>query len=77
MAWVRVAGELDLAGAPRLERTLRGAELRTRLVVTSLRELTFVDSCGVGVMASAPDGPAAACFSSASAGRLRCNDCSR
>jgi anti-sigma B factor antagonist len=49
-AWVHVAGELDIASAPRLERTLRGAELRARLVVLDLRELTFVDSCGVHVI---------------------------
>jgi anti-sigma B factor antagonist len=49
-ARVHVAGELDIATAPMLERTLRSAELRARLVVLDLRELTFVDSCGVRVI---------------------------
>jgi hypothetical protein len=46
VAWVRVAGEQDLAGAPRPERTLRGAEHHARLVVADLRELMFVDPSG-------------------------------
>ena len=51
--WVHVAGELDIDTAPRLERMLRGAELRSRLVVLDLRELNFVDACGVRVIAYA------------------------
>jgi anti-sigma B factor antagonist len=53
VAWVQVAGELDLATAPALGRTLRGAECRARLVVLDLRELTFTDSCGVRVLSHA------------------------
>jgi anti-sigma B factor antagonist len=49
-AWVYAAGELDLATAPSLERTLRSAQLRAQLVVLDLRELTFADSCGVRVI---------------------------
>jgi anti-sigma B factor antagonist len=49
-AWVHVAAELDIATAPILERTLRSAELRAHLVLLDLRELTFVDSCGVRVI---------------------------
>jgi anti-sigma B factor antagonist len=51
--WVHVAGELDLATSPLLERTLRGAKLRSRQVVLDLRELTFIDSCGVRVIVDA------------------------
>jgi anti-anti-sigma factor len=32
---------------------LRGAELRARLVVLDLREVTFMDSCGVHLIVSA------------------------
>lgn len=53
VAWVQVAGELDIATAPALEQTLRDAELRARLVVLDLRELTFTDSCGVHVIINA------------------------
>ena len=52
-AWVRVEGELDIATAPRLERTLRRAERRARLVVLDLRELTFIDCSGVYRIADA------------------------
>jgi anti-sigma B factor antagonist len=47
VAWVHVAGELDMATAPRLERTLRERLLHARLVVLDLREVTFMDTCGV------------------------------
>ena len=53
IAWVQVTGELDIATAPALERTLFDAELRARLVALDLRELTFTDSCGVRVIVSA------------------------
>ena len=36
-----------------LEQTLRAAELRARMVVLDLRELTFTDSCGVHVIMKA------------------------
>jgi anti-sigma B factor antagonist len=52
-AWVHVAAELDIVTAPQLERTLRDAELRARLVVLDLRELTFMDSCGLHVITCA------------------------
>ena len=51
--WVYVAGELDLTTAPQLEQTLREAQPEARLVVLDLRELTFVDSAGVHVIADA------------------------
>jgi stage II sporulation protein AA (anti-sigma F factor antagonist) len=53
VAWVQIAGELDIATAPALEQTLRDAELRARMVVLDLRELTFTDSCGVHVIMKA------------------------
>jgi anti-anti-sigma factor len=52
-AWVRAAGELDIATAPQLEQTLRQAEARARRVVLDLRELTFMDSCGLHAIVDA------------------------
>ena len=51
--WVRLAGELDIATTPRLERALREPRLQARLVVLDLRELTFIDSCGVHAIVDA------------------------
>jgi anti-anti-sigma factor len=50
-AWVRLAGELDIATTPRLKRVLRA--LRARLVVLDLRELEFMDSSGVHAIVEA------------------------
>ncbi len=52
-AWIRVAGELDIATAWQLERALREAEIRARRVVLDLRELTFMDTSGVHVIVDA------------------------
>jgi anti-sigma B factor antagonist len=52
-AWVHVVGELDIATAPQLERTLRDAQLQARLVVLDLRELAFMDSAGVHAIVKA------------------------
>lgn len=52
-AWVDVAGELDIATTPQLERTLAQAQLQARLVVLDLRGLAFMDSSGVHAIASA------------------------
>lgn len=46
-AWVRVAGEVDIATTPRLERVLQEALLWARLVVLDLRDLAFMESSGV------------------------------
>ena len=46
-----MADELDIASAPQLERMLRRAELSARLVVLDLRELTFMDSFGLRLIA--------------------------
>jgi anti-anti-sigma factor len=51
-AWVCVAGELNLVTAPRLERAVRQATGRARLVVVDLRGLTRVDAAGVGALVS-------------------------
>ena len=49
-ASVRVSGELDLATAPRLERTLREALGMARLVLLDLHEMSFMDSTGLRVL---------------------------
>ena len=46
-AWMQVAGELDIATTPALERTLGEPDSQTQLVVLDLRELEFVDGSGV------------------------------
>jgi anti-sigma B factor antagonist len=52
-AWVRLAGELDIATTPQLERALREPRLQARLVVLDLRGLTFMDSSGVHAIVDA------------------------
>jgi anti-anti-sigma factor len=52
-AWVRVAGALDVATAPQLERTLRESQLQAQLVVLDLRELTFIDRAGAHAIVNA------------------------
>jgi anti-anti-sigma factor len=47
VAWVHLAGELDLAAAPGLRATLHDAQARAHVVVLDLRRLTFMDSAGV------------------------------
>jgi anti-sigma B factor antagonist len=47
VAWVQLAGELDLAAAPELEATLHDAGARAQVVVLDLRQLGFIDSAGV------------------------------
>jgi anti-sigma B factor antagonist len=51
--WVRVAGELDMATAPELERALGVGLSRARMVVLDLRELAFMDSAGAHVIIDA------------------------
>ncbi|HSO99550.1 MAG TPA: STAS domain-containing protein [Solirubrobacteraceae bacterium] len=55
VAWVRAAGELDIAAAPELVRTLGLVEDRARRVVLDLRELTFIDAFGVHVIVDADE----------------------
>jgi anti-sigma B factor antagonist len=52
VACIYLAAELDIASAPRLERVLRQAELQARLVVLDLRDLTFMDSFGLRLIAA-------------------------
>jgi anti-sigma B factor antagonist len=52
-AWVRVAGELDMATVPQLVRALSEPRLQPRLVVLDLRELEFIDSCGMHAIVNA------------------------
>jgi anti-anti-sigma factor len=53
VAGVQVAGELRAATSPELARTLRQAEHHARLTVLDLRQLTFIDACGVHVIMAA------------------------
>jgi anti-sigma B factor antagonist len=52
-AWVHVAGELDIVTTPQLERTLHDSQSHARLVVLDLRELAFIDSCGMHAIVNA------------------------
>src|SRR4029453_16854057 len=52
-AWVRLAGKLDIATAPRLERLLREPRLQARVIVLDLRDLAFMDSSGVHAIVDA------------------------
>jgi anti-sigma B factor antagonist len=52
-AWVRVAGELDHAAAPQLASMLSHTTRLARIVILDLRELTRVDSSGVGAIVDA------------------------
>jgi anti-sigma B factor antagonist len=51
--WVRVAGELDLLTSEELAATLRDAHRRAQLIILDLRELTFMDGCGLRVIVRA------------------------
>jgi anti-anti-sigma factor len=52
-SWVNAAGELDVSVAPLVAEVLQQAARRSRLVVLDLREVTRVDSSGVGVLVHA------------------------
>ena len=52
-AWVNVVGELDLATAPELARTLRESQQLAHLTVLDLRELAFMDCSGVHAIVNA------------------------
>ena len=54
-AWIRVAGEVDLATAPQLRQTLNDAAQQARRIVLDLRELSFMDSSGLHVIIDATD----------------------
>ncbi len=50
VAWVHVAGEMDLMNTPELRRALRDAQRYARVVVLDLREVAFIESSGVHVI---------------------------
>ncbi len=50
---MHLAGALDLATTPQLERTLRDSSSQARLVVLDLRELAFMDCSGAHASISA------------------------
>ena len=52
-AWINVVGELDIATAPELERTLRESQQLVHLTVLDLRELAFMDCSGVHTIVNA------------------------
>lgn len=52
-AWVHLAGELDIATVPQMQRTLREPHLEALLVVLDLRELDFIDIAGVHAVVNA------------------------
>ena len=52
-ACVRLTGELDLASAKRLERTLREAQGEASEVLLDLRRVTFMDCSGMRVILGA------------------------
>jgi anti-anti-sigma factor len=51
--WIRVCGELDLGSAPQFEQALRYSLSSALLVIIDLRQLTFIDSTGLHVIAEA------------------------
>lgn len=51
--WVHVAGDLDLAAAPRLTQALRDLVREACLIVLDLREITFLDAAGVHAIVDA------------------------
>ncbi len=52
-AWVYVAGELDIATTPELERTLRESQQLAHLTVLDLRDLAFMDCAAVHTIVNA------------------------
>jgi len=52
---LHVAGELDVATAPQLQRTLRAAQEATPRVVVDLRDVTFIGIAGMRTIAAAGD----------------------
>lgn len=52
-AWVRLAGELDLATADRLGQTLYDAQMQAQLIVVDMRQVAFADSSAVHAIVNA------------------------
>jgi anti-sigma B factor antagonist len=55
VAWVQVAGEMDLATSPQFRQTLEEAQRAAGLVMIDLRELSFIDSSGIHVVRDVAD----------------------
>jgi anti-anti-sigma factor len=51
--WVRVRGDLDLSSAPHFEQVLLASLSSALLVIIDLRQLTFISSAGLHVIAAA------------------------
>jgi anti-anti-sigma factor len=51
--WVHLAGELDIATTPQLERTLHDPQSPAELVLHDLREVAFMDTSDVHTIVSA------------------------
>ena len=51
--WVRVCGELDLDSAPQFEQALQDSLSSALLVIIDLRQLMFISSAGLHVIAAA------------------------
>jgi anti-anti-sigma factor len=47
---IRITGEFDLTAAQELRERLREVDRATRELVLDLRETTFIDSTGIGVI---------------------------
>jgi anti-sigma B factor antagonist len=52
--WIRIRGELDLAGCPGLELVIGEAEqTQARRIILDLEQLRFIDSAGLGALLNA------------------------
>jgi anti-anti-sigma factor len=50
---VKIAGDVDLASAPELDRSLSALQAEGRSVVVDMREVSFMDSSGLRVILGA------------------------
>jgi anti-sigma B factor antagonist len=50
LAWVTVAGEVDVYTADALREALREAEADSKQIIVDLLEVNFLDSTGIGVL---------------------------
>jgi anti-anti-sigma factor len=52
-AWIHLTGELDVDTTPQLEQTLSDPDSQAGLMVVDMREVAFMDSCGVHAIVNA------------------------
>ena len=52
-AWIHLCGELDVDTTPQLEQTLSDPDSQAGLMVVDMREVAFMDSCGVHAIVNA------------------------